>query len=183
MIAMPRSDTKFRKWHHPDAERRAQAGEKKLQAEYNDRCKKLASLITKTVKQRHVDGHLSAFDIWSLLLQLKEEIDRMPNGMIMRQPWSSQRSTEGERAQFMSNAFNIALRHDHVKIYHDPDQRMLWLYAERTAPKWLVYRNGQVLVDYIPTKEELTVPEDGFDTTPELVVTDHHRRLIQAWRQ
>jgi hypothetical protein len=184
MIAMPKSDLKFRKWNKPAAERRALAEESKLRAQYNDRCEKLATFIAKTVKQQRVNGHLAAFDIWSLLLQLKEEVDRMKGGYTARQPWSDRRSTEGERAQFMSDAFNIAIKHGKVKIYQDPDTALLRLYAAHTAPKWLMHRNdGQVIADYLPTKEELTVPEYAFDTSPELIVTDRNRVRMQAWRQ
>jgi phage/plasmid-associated DNA primase len=184
MIAMLRGDQKFRKWHKPEAERRAYANEKKLQAEYKDRCNHLASFIAGTVKQRHVNGHLSAFDVWSLLLQLKEEVDHRVNGTALRQPWANQRSTEGQRSKFMSEAFNIAVRNGKVKIYRDPDTGTLWLYAAHTAPKWLVYRNnGQIIADYLPTHEELAIPEDVFDTSPEIVLTDRYRMRMQAWRQ
>lgn len=181
---MFKSETKYRdrKWRNPNAERRWSAGEKKLQTQYNERCDKLAALIAETVAQRHVNGHLKATGIWPLLLQLKEEVDLMPGGFKMRQPWPDRRGSEGERAQFMSDAVKRALGRNLIKIHSDPDQSLFWLYVEHKAPRWLVYRgDGQVIANYIPTKEELSIPEDGFDAHPARTLTGQQLRLIRDW--
>ncbi len=181
---MFKSDAKYfnRKWRNPDAERRWSAADKKQQAQYSERCDKLASLIARTVEQRHVNGYLHASDIWTLLLQLKEEVDRMPGGFKMRQPWPDRPGTEGERAQFMSDAVKRALGRNLIKIHPDSDQSLFWLYVEHKAPKWLVFRgDGQVIAIYGPTKEELTIPEEGFDAYPERTLTDHQLRRFRDW--
>lgn len=178
------SEVKYRhrKWRDPEAERRWLAKEKKMLAEYNERCDKLVALIAATVEQRHVNGHLNATDIWTLLLQLKDEVDRMPGGFRTRLPWLDRHSTEGERAQFMSDAVKRAVGRNLIKIHSDPDRSLFWLYVEHQAPKWLMYRgDGQVIANYVPTYDELTIPEEGFDVYPIRPVTDQQRRLMQIW--
>lgn len=181
---MFKTDAKYRNrnWRKTDAERRWIAEEKKLQARYSERCDKLATFIESTVAQKHVNGHLTAPDIWTLLLQLKNEVDRMPGGYKIRQPWLDKRSSEGDRAQFMSDAVKRAIGRKLIKVHSDPDQSQFWLYVEHKAPRWLVHRgDGQIIANYIPTVEELTIPETGFDAYPERMLTGQQLRLMRDW--
>lgn len=178
----PDSKYRTRKWRKPEAERRWIAEEKKLKAQYSERCDKLAALIGTTVAQRHVNGHLTAPNILNLLLELKKEVDLMPGGFRVRQPWLDKPSTEGDRAQFMSNAVKRAVGRRLIKIHSDPEQSQFWLYVEHKAPRWLMHRgDGQVIPDYIPTAEELTIPETGFDAYPERTLTGQQLRLMRDW--
>jgi hypothetical protein len=180
MIPLGRKDLAFRRWRKPEAELRALAAIKRANAEYSLRRDHLANFIVTVIEQKHVNGHLFAPSVLTLLLALKEEVDRA-GGFTIRQPHSDGSSTEGERAQFMSDAFELARTRGDIAIYSDNDQPFLWLYAKHRAPRWIVYRDGRILPEYIPTQEELDIYDQEIDIPSALLVTDHYRSKLRGW--
>lgn len=180
MIPLAKKDLAFRRWNKPEAERRALATQKRANAEYTSRRDRLADFIVAVIEQRHVNGHLCAPSIWTLLLALKEEVDRS-GGLNIRVPFSREWSSEGQRAQFMSDAFEVARKRGDIAIYHDQEQSLFWLYAKHRAPRWIVYRDGMILPDYIPAQEELEISDQEIDTTSTLIATDHYRSKLRVW--
>lgn len=176
---------KFRKWEKPKAERAWQTQQDAERKQYYARLRKLVDLIALTVKQKRINGHLSAPDLWSLLLLLKEEVDRMPGGFKARQPRSGDERKghngriQGERALFMRDAFNLAMSTKCVNLYYDGS--LFWLYVEHTAPKWLMHRDGQVIENYIPESHELSIAPDEIGDD-EFVFTDRDQARLRAWQ-
>jgi hypothetical protein len=177
---MLKSDVQYRKWRNPKAERQAIADQRKEQAQYDARCAKLAAFITEAVRHTRISNRLKADSQWSFLLLLKEQIDQTAGGCMIRQPWLDRPSTEGDRQQFMRKAFELALEGDLLVRFHS-DRSIFWLYVKPKTAKWFMHRDGQAIADYIPSNEELTVPDQGFASAPEFAFTDQHRHLMRGW--
>lgn len=172
-------------WKKPKAKQKALTREATARKERRKRLLKLVDLIVRTVKQPGVNGHLNAPSLDLLLFVLKDEVDLMPRGSAIRQPysqdiWSLRNYIQGDREQFFRDAFNIAYRRDEIQLYADGSA--IWLYAKHTAPKWNLYRDGQVVADYIPSDQELEISLDSI-SEEELPLPDRLRAKVRSWLQ
>lgn len=179
---MLQSDLKYRKWRSSKAERTEAARQAKTQKEYYKRLDALVEMIVETIRQKELNCYLVAPTRETLLLELKAEVDRRPGGFITRHPDPRRNGAsakeQGERAMFMKAAYDRAISLG--LITEDTKSGDILLYSYR-PPKYLLHRNGQTIVDYIPTKDELTADVVEAETEPEFVPTDRIHARFGRW--
>lgn len=180
---MPRNDLKNRKWRNPKAEQKSQKEQRTSRIQYWQRRNNLVTVIANTVAQRELNFYLEAPSLPTLLLRLKDEVDRR-GGFQARCPYpecvSDSIAEQSERALFMRDAYNLAISLGKIKLDDSGDTLLLYVH---TRPKWILYRDGQAIADYVPTKDELAehrVAES--DAEQEFTLTSRFKARSREWR-
>lgn len=179
---MLKSDLKYRKWRSSKAERTETVRQEKARKEYRKRLDTLVHVIVDTIRQKELNCYLVAPTRETLLLELKKEVDRRPGGFIARHPDPKRTGIspqeQGERALFMKAAYDRAISLG--LITEDTKSGDILLYSYN-PPKYLLHRNGQTIVDYIPTKDELAVIVTEPDIEPEFIPTGRLLARFGRW--
>lgn len=171
---MFKSDLKHRKWNSSKAERAEAAKQAIAQKEYRRRLDALVDIVAKAVRQKELHYYLVAPDEPTLLLELKEAVDHLHGGFIARHPDPKQTGhsarEQSDRALFMKAAYNRAVSTGQITV-DSTDNGWILLYSY-CPPKYALYRDGQRIEDYIPTKDELRIGEVTLDNEPDFLHTD-----------
>jgi hypothetical protein len=171
---MFKSDLKYRRWNSTKAELAETAKQANAQKEYRRRLNRLVEIVVKAVRQKELHYYLVAPDEPTLLLALKEAVDYFPGGFMARHPDPDRTGhsarEQSERAMFMKAAYDRAVKTDQITVdTTGSGQILLYSYC---PPKYVLYRDGNRIEDYVPTKEELNISEVSEDVEPEFVHTD-----------